>query len=30
VNLFGGGYSARTMHVLQQVLAAIPRGSLSR
>ncbi|CAN5821386.1 fructosamine kinase family protein [soil metagenome] len=30
VNLFVGGYSARTMHVLQQVLAAIPRGSLSR
>jgi protein-ribulosamine 3-kinase len=30
VNLFGGGYTARTMHVLQQVLAAIPRGSLSR
>jgi fructosamine-3-kinase len=30
VNLFGGGYSARTMHVLQQVLAAIQRGSLSR
>jgi protein-ribulosamine 3-kinase len=30
VNLFGGGYTARTRHVLQQVLAAIPRGSPSR
>jgi fructosamine-3-kinase len=30
VNLFGGGYFARTRQVLQQVLAAIPRGSPGR
>jgi fructosamine-3-kinase len=30
VNLFGGGYLARTKQVLQQVLAAIPPGSRGR